>query len=133
MIKFLFGCICVHTHSLVYQLEDGCWGPVLSFYHLGPRVKFRSSGLVTSTFPHPAVLSAPKVHFQVLLYIRGRHLSSISNKAKLTEILCILSAVGVTFSRQVTAQRRRSTSEQAQRIRWWFYLESVSQAPNVSV
>lgn len=134
MIKFLFVCTCVHTHSLVYLWTQRmvAGGQFTSFTTWVLGVKFRSSGLVTSTF-HLGVLSAPKVHFQVSLYTRRRYLSSISNKTKLTEILCILRAVGVTLSHRVTEQQRLSNSEQAQRIWWLFYLDSVRQAPYVSV
>lgn len=50
ILNFYFVCVCVYATEWEWRPEDSMSELLLSFHHVGPRVKVRSSGLEAGAF-----------------------------------------------------------------------------------
>lgn len=51
-LVILGGCVFVGLRVCEWQSDDNLWESVLTFYHMGPKIKLKSSSLAAVTFIH---------------------------------------------------------------------------------
>lgn len=127
----------MYTHTfprVPMDSEDGLWeGQFSPFTTWALRVKFSSSGLVTSAFIHPSSCLVSPQSTLPSFVVHRETLSFISSQTKLKWNTVCPECWWGALNPCVPVQQRPSSSEPVQGMWRWFYPESVRQAPDVSV